>query len=103
MAGFEWLRFGKFLNFGPMGPNAESAPNNLIEQSRSGNDPVGRSNQVGMTIKTGPELQALRKQAADRFMAIAMQYVPEGWTVEYHKPLSGYCFLAERKSRRRAR
>jgi hypothetical protein len=42
-----------------------------------------------MTVKTGPELQALRKQAAERFTAIAMQYVPEGYTIEYCKSLSG--------------
>jgi hypothetical protein len=42
-------------------------------------------------------VQALRKQAAERFTAIATRYVPEGWTIEYHKSLSGRCFLAEKK------
>jgi hypothetical protein len=42
-----------------------------------------------LTVKTGPELQALRKQAAERFTAIAMRYVPEGYTIEYCKSLSG--------------
>jgi hypothetical protein len=51
----------------------------------------------GMTVKTGTELQALRKQAAERFTAIAMQYVPEGWTVEYHKSLSGSCWPARKR------
>jgi hypothetical protein len=50
-----------------------------------------RPGSPGMTVKTRAELQALRKQAAERFTAIAMQHVPEGWTVEYHKPLSGCC------------
>src|SRR5262245_55504070 len=43
----------------------------------------------GMAIRTGAELQAARKAPADRSMAIAMQYVPEGYTVEYRKSLSG--------------
>jgi hypothetical protein len=55
-----------------------------------------------MTVKTGAELQALRKQAAERFTAIAMQYVPDGWTVEYHKPLSRRCFVAEKKIQARS-
>jgi hypothetical protein len=43
----------------------------------------------GMAIRTGAELQAARKAAAERFMAIAMRYVPEGYRVEYRKSLSG--------------
>jgi hypothetical protein len=35
----------------------------------------------GMAIRTGAELQAARRVAAERFMAIAMMYVPEGWTI----------------------
>jgi hypothetical protein len=85
MAGFEWLRFGRFLNFSATVLNAESAPNKLTDQSRS-----------GMTVKTGADLQVLRKQAAERFTAIAMQYVPEGWTVEYRKTLSGLCIFDRR-------
>ncbi len=42
-----------------------------------------------MTVRTGAELQAARKAAAERFMAIAMMYVPEGYTIEYRKGLSG--------------
>ncbi|SRR6266566_7328961 len=43
----------------------------------------------GMAIRTGAELQAARKAVAERFMAIVMQYVPEGYTIEYRKSLSG--------------
>jgi hypothetical protein len=42
-----------------------------------------------MTIRTGAELQAARKAAAERFHAIAMQYVPEGYTIKHRKSLSG--------------
>jgi hypothetical protein len=38
---------------------------------------------------TGAELQAARKAAAERFMAIGLQYVPDGWSVVYRKSLSG--------------
>jgi hypothetical protein len=38
---------------------------------------------------TGDELQAARKRAAERFKAIAANYVPEGYTIEYRKNLSG--------------
>jgi len=38
---------------------------------------------------TGDELQAARRAAAERFTAIAMSYVPEGYTIEYRKSLSG--------------
>jgi hypothetical protein len=43
----------------------------------------------GMAVRTGADLQAARKAAAERFQAIAMQYVPDGYTVEYRKSLSG--------------
>jgi hypothetical protein len=43
----------------------------------------------GMALMSGAELQAARKAAAERFTAIAMRYVPEGYTVEYRKSLSG--------------
>jgi hypothetical protein len=43
----------------------------------------------GMAIRTGAELQAARKAAAERFQATAMQCVPDGYTIEYHKSLSG--------------
>jgi hypothetical protein len=52
---------------------------------------------MSFMLKTGAELQALRREAAERFTAIAMQSVPEGWTIEYHKSLSGWCFFAEKK------
>jgi len=41
--------------------------------------------------RTGAELQAARRQAAERFTAIAFGYVPADWTVEYRKSLSGRC------------
>jgi hypothetical protein len=44
---------------------------------------------MNFTKRTGVELQAARKAAAERFQAIAMQHVPEGYTVEYRKSLSG--------------
>jgi hypothetical protein len=43
----------------------------------------------GMAVMTAADLQAARKAAAERFTAIAMSYVPEGYTVEYRKSLSG--------------
>jgi hypothetical protein len=43
----------------------------------------------GMTLRTAAELQAARKAEAERFQAIAMQYVPDSYTVEYRKSLSG--------------
>lgn len=46
----------------------------------------------GMAVRSGAELQALRKAAADRFMAIAERYTPEGYTIEYRKSLSGRHF-----------
>jgi hypothetical protein len=42
-----------------------------------------------LTLRTGAELHAARKAAAERFTAIAMSYVPEGYTVQYRKSLSG--------------
>jgi hypothetical protein len=47
--------------------------------------------EVNMMLKllSGAELQAARKAAAERFETIATQYVPEGYTVEFRKSLSG--------------
>jgi hypothetical protein len=42
-----------------------------------------------MAVMTAADLQAARKAAAERFTDIAMSYVPEGYTVEYRKSLSG--------------
>ena len=42
-----------------------------------------------MKPMNGLELQAARRAAAERFTAIAMSYVPEGYTIEYRKSLSG--------------
>lgn len=44
---------------------------------------------MNFIARSGAELQAARKAAAERFTAIAMQYVPEGYRVEYRKSLSG--------------
>jgi hypothetical protein len=41
----------------------------------------------------GAALQAARRAAAERFSAIGMAHVPEGWTVAYRKSLSGRCYL----------
>lgn len=41
------------------------------------------------TPLSGAELQAARKAAAERFTAIAMKYVPEGYTIKYRKSLTG--------------
>jgi hypothetical protein len=41
------------------------------------------------STKTGAELQALRRAAAERFTAIAMQYVPPTYAIQYRKSLSG--------------
>jgi len=38
---------------------------------------------------TGDELQRARKAAADRFLAVAERYKPEGYTFVYRKSLSG--------------
>ena len=38
---------------------------------------------------TGEELQAARRAAAAKFEAIAMSYLPEGYTLGYRKSLSG--------------
>jgi hypothetical protein len=50
-----------------------------------------------MTLRTGAELQEARRAAAERFTAIAMQYVPEGYRVEYRKSLSGSHYGGETK------
>jgi hypothetical protein len=42
-----------------------------------------------MAVMTAADLQAARKAAAERFTAIAMSYVPEGYTIQYRKNLSG--------------
>lgn len=37
------------------------------------------------------ELQAARAKAGERFYEIGMMYLPEGWTYEFRKSLSGMC------------
>jgi hypothetical protein len=41
-------------------------------------------------------LQEARKAAAERFMSIGHSYVPEGWTVEYRKSLTGSAFYTRK-------
>lgn len=53
---------------------------------------------MSFIARSGADLQAARKAAAERFTAIAMQYVPEGWEVVYRKSLSGYCSYGKRLS-----
>jgi hypothetical protein len=50
-----------------------------------------------MSIKTGPELQALRKAAADRFEVIAKKHTPADVKVSYVKGLYGRAFIKERR------
>jgi len=50
-----------------------------------------------MRPMSGEELQAARRRAAERFTAIAMLYVPEGWTVQYRKSLSGRAFYVSKR------
>ena len=45
-----------------------------------------------ITRLSGEELQAARRRAAERFTAIALSYVPEGWAVKYRTSLSGRCW-----------
>jgi hypothetical protein len=49
-----------------------------------------------MKPKTGHELREARRVAALRYEGIAAMYVPEGYTVEYRKSLTG-CHYGERK------
>jgi hypothetical protein len=42
-----------------------------------------------LTPLSAEQLQQARKEAAARFEAIAMKYVPEGYTISYRKSLSG--------------
>jgi hypothetical protein len=43
-------------------------------------------------VKSPEELQAARVAAAERFYAIGMSYLPEGWTHAFRKSLSGLCW-----------
>ena len=38
------------------------------------------------------DLQQARREAAQRFEAIGMSYLPEGWTFAYRKSLTGCCY-----------
>ena len=48
--------------------------------------PAGAGDMIGPI-----DLQAARKAAAERFFAIGMGYLPEGWTYSFRKALSGRC------------
>jgi hypothetical protein len=43
------------------------------------------------------ELSAARKAAAERFYAIGMSHLPEGWTYTFRKNLSGRAFLQSKR------
>lgn len=43
------------------------------------------------------DLVDARRVAAERFFAIGMAHVPEGWNVKYRKSLTGRCFLRSRQ------
>jgi hypothetical protein len=43
------------------------------------------------------DLQQARREAADRFYAIGMAHLPEGWTYKFRKNLSGRAFMDSRR------
>lgn len=45
----------------------------------------------------GPDLQRARKAAAERFYAIGMSYVPDGYTVTFRKSLSGIHYGGQKR------
>jgi hypothetical protein len=51
---------------------------------------------MNFVARSGAELRAARQAAAQRYTAIALQYVPEGYRVEYRKSLSG-CHWGDKK------
>jgi len=51
------------------------------------NDVINERNRMN----TAEKLHATREAAAQRFEAVAMFFVPTGWTVQYRKSLSGVC------------
>jgi hypothetical protein len=42
------------------------------------------------------DLQAARREAAERFYAIGMANLPAGWTFKFRKSLSGRCFTVRK-------
>jgi hypothetical protein len=46
---------------------------------------------MNFIARSGADLQAARKVAAERFTAIAMQELPDGWEVRWRRSLSGRC------------
>jgi hypothetical protein len=51
----------------------------------------------GMSIRTGAELQAARKAAAERYAEVARRRTPEDIVVVYRSGLSGCAWVASRK------
>jgi hypothetical protein len=47
----------------------------------------------GIELDTPPDLQAARREAAERYFAIGMSYLPAGWTHAFRKSLSGRCYM----------
>jgi hypothetical protein len=45
-----------------------------------------------MKSMSAEDLQTARKAAADRFYEVGMSYLPEGWTSEFRKSLTGMCY-----------
>src|SRR6266699_651150 len=51
----------------------------------------------GMVLRTGTELQAARKAAAERIAGIAAKHTPDDVVVEYRRTLSGCAWVKTRK------
>jgi hypothetical protein len=49
-----------------------------------------------MNAMSSEDLQAARKAAAERFYGIGMACLPEGWTHEFRKSLSGTCYMTRK-------
>ena len=48
-----------------------------------------------LTFAVG-DLQQARRDAADRFFAIGMSYLPPGWTYTFRKALTGQCVIKDK-------
>jgi hypothetical protein len=51
----------------------------------------------GMAVRTGAELQAARKAAAERYAQVAAKHTPRDVVVTYRKGLSGRAWVKSRK------
>jgi predicted SprT family Zn-dependent metalloprotease len=49
-----------------------------------------------MTMLKPVDLQQARREAAERFLAIGMSYLPAGWTFAYRKALTGVCYIEKK-------